>query len=245
MTEVYTEDKMSAMRKLTPFLLILAASPLFAATSLQTLGARSQHHQLRVERSASAERVAYNVSVEDLDSGAVLMNTHADGKPGEPVDVASQLGTKQVRVRLAYTPHFFSATLNVIDGKKIVDELRTWWQLEERDASEASAPAEPAQLINAPGAYRVGGDVKAPIVIQRVNPLYPESARQDRIAGIVILEVLIGKDGKVKDAVVRKGLPDGLSEAAVDAVRQWEFQPATLNGEPVDVIFDLTINFRL
>lgn len=229
------------MRKLT-FFLLLAASPAFAATSLQTLGARSQHHQLRVERSASAERVAYNVSVEDLDSGTVLMSSHVDGKPGEAIDVSSQLGTKQVRVRLAYTPYFFSATLNVFEGKKIVDELRTWWQLEPRDISDLAAEGPPR--VDPSGAYRVGGDVKAPVLLHRVEPVYPAGAKHDGVSGIVILEVVIGKDGRVKDAVVLKGLPEGLSEAAVDAVRQWEFRPGTVKGEPVDVIFNISVNFR-
>lgn len=232
------------MRKL-PLLLLLATLPAFAATSLQTLGARSVHHSLRVERSAGPERVTYNVVVEDLDSGAVLLNSRVDGKPGEAVDVSGRFAAKQVRVRLAYSTHFFSATLNVIEGKKIVDEFRTWWQLEPRDADESAEAGEAPQILKAPGAYRVGGDVLPPIAIRHVNPMYPESARRDGIAGIVIVEVLIGKDGRVKDAAVRKGLPDGLSEAAVDAVRQWEFKPATRNGEPVDVVFNLTINFRL
>jgi protein TonB len=93
--------------------------------------------------------------------------------------------------------------------------------------------------------YRVGGDVKAPVVIHRVDPVYPEEARRERISGIVILQTIIDRDGAVKDVTVRKPLPNGLSEAAVDAVKQWTFKPGTLNGEAVDVIFVLTINFKL
>jgi TonB family protein len=93
--------------------------------------------------------------------------------------------------------------------------------------------------------YHVGGDVKAPVAISRVEPLYPEQARNERISGIVILETLIDHNGVVKDITVRKPLPLGLSEAAVDAVKQWTFKPGTRNGEAVDVIFDLTINFKL
>ena len=91
----------------------------------------------------------------------------------------------------------------------------------------------------------MGGDVKAPVVLGRVNPMYSEEARQARVSGIVILEVLIDKTGVVREANVLKGLPMGLSEAAADAVRQWTFEPATKNGEPVDVVFNLTINFKL
>jgi protein TonB len=93
--------------------------------------------------------------------------------------------------------------------------------------------------------YRVGGDVKAPVAIHRVDPLYPDEALRARISGIVILETTIDHTGVVKEVTVLKPLPFGLSEAAVDAVKQWTFKPGTLNDEAVDVIFNLTINFRL
>jgi protein TonB len=87
--------------------------------------------------------------------------------------------------------------------------------------------------------------VKAPIVISRVEPIYTDEARANRISGIVIVEAVIGRDGLVKNVQVLKPLPFGLDQAAADAVRQWVFRPGTLNGEPVDVIFNLTVNFRL
>ena len=103
------------------------------------------------------------------------------------------------------------------------------------------APPEPKPE----GPLRVGGDVKAPVVIKRVEPLYPDTARKAKIAGVVIVEAIIDKDGNVDKAKVLKGLSMGLSEAAVEAVRKWKFKPGTMNGEPVDVIFDLTVNFTL
>jgi protein TonB len=95
------------------------------------------------------------------------------------------------------------------------------------------------------GPLRVGGDVKAPIVQHRVDPVYPDMARKTRVAGIVIVEAIINKDGSVEQVKVIKGLPMGMSESAVEAVKQWKFKPGTLNGEPVDVIFNLTVNFKL
>jgi TonB family protein len=92
---------------------------------------------------------------------------------------------------------------------------------------------------------RVGGDVKAPVVINRVEPIYPALAKESKISGIVILEVVIDHTGVVKDVRVLKPLPFGLDQAAIDAVKQWTFRPGTLNGTAVDVIFNLTINFRL
>jgi TonB family protein len=91
---------------------------------------------------------------------------------------------------------------------------------------------------------RVGGDVKPPVVINRVEPIYPALAKESRISGVVILEVVIDHTGVVRDARVLKPLPFGLDQAALDAVKQWTFRPATLNGTAVDVLFNLTINFR-
>lgn len=93
-------------------------------------------------------------------------------------------------------------------------------------------------------ALRVGGDVKAPLVRHRVEPVIPEEARKARVAGIVIVEVVIDKHGRVSEAKVMKGLPFGLDQAALDAVKQWTFEPGTLDGQPVDVIFNLTVNIK-
>jgi len=100
-----------------------------------------------------------------------------------------------------------------------------------------------APKIEAP--LRVGGDVKAPTIITKVEPQYPEVARKARISGIVIVECTINKNGDVTDVHVLKPLPFGLDQAAVEAVRRWKFRPGTLNGQPVDVLFNLTVNFKL
>jgi len=105
---------------------------------------------------------------------------------------------------------------------------------------------EPAPEPKAPdGPLRVGGDVKAPVVTKRVDPEYADMARKARVDGVVIVEAVITKNGDVEEVKVLKGLPFGLSERAVEAVKQWKFKPGTLNGDPVDVIFNLTVNFKL
>jgi len=103
--------------------------------------------------------------------------------------------------------------------------------------------APPPKAPDAP--LRVGGDVKAPVAISKVDPVYPEVARKARISGIVIVECTISRNGDVTDIHVLKPLPFGLDQAAVDAVKRWKFKPGTLNGQPVDVIFNLTVNFKL
>lgn len=93
------------------------------------------------------------------------------------------------------------------------------------------------------GPYRVGGAVMAPVVRHRIEPVLTDEARSKPIAGVVILEALIDHEGRVRDVKVVKGLPFGRDQAAVEAVRQWSFEPGTLIGEPVDVLFNLTVAF--
>jgi TonB family protein len=93
--------------------------------------------------------------------------------------------------------------------------------------------------------YRVGDGVKAPDVIQRIEPTYLPEAKEKQIAGIVITEVVIDRSGNVVEVRVLKPLPYGLDQATVDAVRQWKFRPVTRDDEPVAVYFTLTTHFKL
>jgi protein TonB len=92
---------------------------------------------------------------------------------------------------------------------------------------------------------RVAGNVKAPVLVLKVVPLYTEAARIARIRGIVIIEAVIDREGNVTDARILRALPMGLDQAALRAIRQWRFRPGTLNGRPVPVIYNVTVNFEL
>lgn len=105
-------------------------------------------------------------------------------------------------------------------------------------------PEAPPEQYSGP--IRVGGEVAAPAKIHAPQPVYTEIARKARIQGIVIVEAIINKQGNVTNVKVLKGLPMGLDQAAVDAVKKWKFEPATLpDGRPVDVIYTLTVNFQM
>jgi protein TonB len=95
------------------------------------------------------------------------------------------------------------------------------------------------------GIRRVGGDVEPPVALYRVQPGYTEPARRVRLEGVVVVEAILDVEGRVTDVRVLKPLGMGLSEAAVDAVAQWRFRPATVNGRPVSVYFTLTVKFEL
>ena len=106
------------------------------------------------------------------------------------------------------------------------------------DAAAASAARAKSQKE----AVRVGGQIKAPDKIKDVKPVYPAIAQSARVGGTVTIEATIGPDGKVIDTKVVRSIPM-LDQAALDAVRQWEYTPALLNGKPVPVVINVTINF--
>src|ERR1051326_7565127 len=100
----------------------------------------------------------------------------------------------------------------------------------------AQPPAEPVHVGR--------GGVPPPQKTKDVRPVYPRDAPAARISGVVVIEATIGEDGKVRDAVVLRSIPL-LDQASIDAVRQWEFTPTTMNGKPVPVIMTVTVNFSI
>ena len=105
---------------------------------------------------------------------------------------------------------------------------------------DSGSPTEPCA-----GPMFVGGDIVAPVRIYAPPPQYTEEARQARIQGAVIVQAIIDCRGFVTEVNVLRGLPLGLSEAAVHAISQWRFEPATINGMPISVYYNLAVNFRL
>jgi protein TonB len=104
------------------------------------------------------------------------------------------------------------------------------------------SPQPPAPAMHAP--LRVGGKVQAAKIAHQVTPVYPPLARQARLSGIVRLEAVISRSGTIESLQVMSGHPL-LTQAALDAVRQWVYQPTLLNGEPVEVLTQIEVNFKL
>lgn len=91
---------------------------------------------------------------------------------------------------------------------------------------------------------RVGGRVKEPKLIQRVDPVYPALAKQTHMQGSVVIDAIIDEHGNVSQMQVVSG-PPLLIQAALDAVRRWKYEPTYLNEEPVPVQLNVTVTFRL
>lgn len=91
---------------------------------------------------------------------------------------------------------------------------------------------------------RTGGDIRPPAKTKHVAPIYPSIARQNGVQGTVILEAIISEDGVVRDLRVLRSIPL-LDNAAMDAVRQWQFTPTLLNGQRIPVLMTVTVTFKL
>jgi protein TonB len=112
--------------------------------------------------------------------------------------------------------------------------------LPEANASPPPPPSKPAW----PALTRVGGDVIAARIIYQPKPEYPQIAKMTHTEGTVEFEAVIGKDGTIEELKVLRGHPL-LVKAALDAVRRWRYQPTLLNGEPIEVLTEITVNFKL
>jgi len=102
-------------------------------------------------------------------------------------------------------------------------------------ASDSAAPPKPIPI--APGLAKG-------MLIHKVQPVYPREARANHVQGTVILQAVIGKDGRIKDLTFVSG-PKELAESAIGAVQQWRYRPYMLNNEPVEVRTQVQVNYQL
>jgi TonB family protein len=103
---------------------------------------------------------------------------------------------------------------------------------------QRAAAVEPAAILELPAEEAEGS------LLHRVEPDYPEAARQQQIQGMVVLDLHVGQDGSVREATLVSG-PALLAEAATAAVKQWRFKPHLLSGRPAEMQTRITLNFRL
>jgi len=124
--------------------------------------------------------------------------------------------------------------------------------------SDLSVYGEPGRwLMRQPAVEDRGSDVhrlsatnqspvSAPVLTRKVDPRYPEGLRLGRVEALVIVECVVGKDGIPREPVVlTKGIEAAMIYEALEAVRQWRFEPGKIDGKPCDVVFNLTIHYVL
>jgi periplasmic protein TonB len=116
------------------------------------------------------------------------------------------------------------------------------------DISNSALPPPPLPKIGADGVasarIRAGDLLQTAKLIKKPAPKYPPAAREAYIQGIVKFRAVIGKDGTIQNLTPVSGHPL-LVQAALDAVKQWLYQPTLLNGEPVEVLTEIDVNFTL
>jgi TonB family protein len=134
--------------------------------------------------------------------------------------------------------------LNANDTQRL-DVHMEMGNINERLEVIGKKPATQVPSAAVPHRIRVGGMVIAARLVSKVEPIYPEYAQQQGIQGAVLLQAIISKEGSVMSlSVVNTADPD-LARAAMTAVGQWHYQPTLLNGEPVEVVTTITVDFKL
>jgi protein TonB len=104
---------------------------------------------------------------------------------------------------------------------------------------------QPATTVTPPDVvYHPGGEVHNPVVLRRVEPLYPRAALTSRLSGVVVLGCIVDKEGRIRDAHVVRSTMAIFDQPALDALQQWRFTPGMFRGQPVDTWFELTVAFQ-
>ena len=104
-------------------------------------------------------------------------------------------------------------------------------------------PPPPAPAARAP--VRIGGQITAPALLNRVEPIYPDVAQVARLSGIVILEAVVGTDGCVESVRILRSRHLLLDKASEEALLQWRYSPLVLNGIPTPFVLTVTFNFSV
>ncbi len=187
----------------------------------------------------------------ELYAFAAMGVTAVDPNGGRPSDRQEQRASTpfagQAREKLSKTENMrllFSA-LNATSGAGDTAFCGALLERAKMYFTDARANCETvAQGNSGGGSLRIGGNVQASSLIKQPKPSYPQEAKSRHITGTVKFEARIGKDGKIHDLELMSG-PFALYDSAREAVEKWEYRPTKLNGEPVDVITTIDVNYNL
>lgn len=226
---------------------LLAAMTLVALTLPVSLGGMAQNSRTvaAVVVDASGAAVPYAmVLLKPAAGGVIERQSGEDGTASFP-GIAGGLYALEVHAR-----GFLVATssLEVLPGtvplvRKVSVEMG---HVQETVGVEAAWPAGvPPQPAPVPGPANKGGQIEMPKLVNKVQPTYPQDAKAAGVQGSVVLQLVITQEGAPVSIKVISSPSGVLSESAMEAVKGWRWEPAKLNGAPVEVVSDVTINFTL
>ena len=194
---------------------------------------RSDKHFVKIDvQSLSGASRQFNVQVFDAESRNHIVQLKGVTKGNAPEDLESTANGTSYKVRIVPYGAAYLVEFTAENGAEVIDTIRGGFT--------TSAKPKPGAAKTARG----GRDVNEPAVLRRVEPVYTEEAKAAGAVGSVVLEVRIGKSGFVREAKVLTPMGHGLSESAVDAVMQWRFAPSLQDRVPVEVLQDVTIEFK-
>jgi len=187
-------------------------------------------------------------TIEDVvaNGGADLVTDLEEGKGESPSEVRRP-GAKLSGVVSVKKPNLFYGKFRITVRKKDATSWADTFVHEDGEFRFLGFGAWPFWVWEdgTEGRAPKGGHFsQPPILITQVSPVYPVSARASRVEGVVVVRVLIDKEGHVKKADIVNGDPL-LAQAALDAVRQWRFKPSTLGGAPAEAELTVNVNFKL
>ena len=117
-------------------------------------------------------------------------------------------------------------------------------QEQKEESTQSSPPQSPTEQPQLPKQVRVSQGVTQGLLITRVQPEYPKKARKKHLQGTVVMQAVISQTGDIKDLKVVSG-DELLVPSAVKAVKQWKYKPYLLQGRPVEVLTEITVNYTL
>jgi TonB family protein len=196
---------------------------------------RTPTHLVKIDmQPAAGSSRQYNVQVFDAESRASVAQLNVVTKGKAATEAEATAGGTRYKVRVEPHGEAYLFDFNA-DGVEGTESLRAGFT----PGGRIKQPPAPSH------AKRGGRDIKEPKVLHRVDAAYTEDAKAAGAAGSVVVDVLIDRSGFVREATASKTMGHGLTEAAVDAVSQWQFEPSVDDdGLPVEVTWEVTIEFK-
>jgi TonB family protein len=186
---------------------------------------RADKHVVKIEGATRQ----YNVQIFDAESRKPVAHL----KVAADAEAETSAGTVHYKVRVQPFGEAYLVDFTATDGTEVIDTMRA-----------AFTPGSRTKPVPARAPQRGGRDVNEAKVLRRVEPVYTDDAKAAGAAGSVVVEVAIDRSGFVRDAKVIKPMGYGLDESAVDAVLQWQFAPTIHEKLAVEVVQDVTIEFK-